>query len=372
MSKNILIKLMIAVLLVCAAISMVYIFTASSSGEEETEEVPVSLPVVVAREGDVTTIKSYPVSIEGEMDVEIRPQVEGYLVSTFVDEGDYVAKDAPLFKIDDHLYREQHNEAAANFAASEANLEKAAIELEKAKGLLASRIISDVQLRTTEANYKAVKAAMMQSKATMESARIRLEYTNIKAPVGGLIGRLPYRKGSFITLANAEPLTLVSDVSQVRAYFSISEQDYIPFMETYKDDSVKVSMQLANGQLYPYKGVIDAVNGVFEKNTGSIAVRAEFPNPGHILRSGNTGSIRMEQHQTGILLIPQESTFKLQDKTLVYLVNEKDEIESRVVTVNGKSDGCFVITDGLQAGDRILSSGMNRVVEGMRIIPVLN
>lgn len=370
MSKSVFIK-SAAAIVVCAVVSIIY-FIYGISKEDVPEETVSSLPVVTVKEGSVTTYKSYPVSIEGEMDVEIRPQVEGYLSATFVDEGDYVTKGTPLFKIDDQLYREQYNEAAANYAASEANLEKAAIELEKNKALQAGNVISNVQLRTIEADYKAVKAAMMQTKAIMESARIQLEYTHIKAPVNGLVGRLPFRKGSFITTANTQPLTLLSDINKVRAYFSISEQDYLPFMEVYKKDSVQVSMLLANGEEYPHKGRIDAVNGVFEKNTGAIAIRAEFPNPDLVIRSGNTGSIQMEQHHTRILLIPQESTFKLQNKTLVYLINDKNEVETRVVIVQGKSDGQYVVTGGLEAGNRILSSGMNRVTEGMKITPVLN
>lgn len=370
MTKSVLIK-SIAALAVVAAFLIVYFLFGSSKAEVPTEEF-VSLPVVTAAKADVTTFKSYPVSIEGEMDVEIRPQVEGYLSATYVREGEYVTKGSPLFLIDDHLYREQYNAAVANLTASEANLEKASIELDKSKELLANHVISDVQLRTVQADYKAATAAMLQNKAAMESARIRLEYTHIKAPVSGLVGRLPFRKGSFITTANAEPLTLVSAVDKVRAYFSISEQDYLPFMEIYKTDSVQVSMLLADGKTYPHKGVIDAVNGVFEKNTGAIAVWAEFPNPEHLVRSGNTGSIQIEQRFKDILLIPQEATFKRQDKTLVYLVNDQDQIESRVITVNGKSNGQCIVTSGLSADDRILSSGMNKVAEGMRITPLVN
>lgn len=370
MTKSVLIQ-SIAAFTIVAAILIVYFLFGSSKTEVLAEE-PVSLPVVTAVKGDVTTFKSYPVSIEGEMDVEIRPQVEGYLSVTYVREGEYVNKGVSLFLIDDHLYREQYNAAVANLTASEANLEKASIELEKSKELLTNRVISEVQLRTVQADYKVAMAAMLQNKAAMESARIRLEFTHIKAPVSGLVGRLPYRKGSFITTANAEPLTLVSAVDKVRAYFSISEQDYLPFMEIYKEDSIRVSMLLADGKKYPYQGVIDAVNGVFDKNTGAIAVWAEFPNPEHVIRSGNTGSVQIEQRYKDILLIPQEATFKQQDKTLVYLVNDQDQVESRMITVEGKSNGQYVVTGGLSADDRILSSGMNKVTEGMKIAPVMN
>lgn len=370
MTKSVLIKSIAAFTLVAAILIVYFLFGSVKTGISVGE--PMSLPVVAVVKGDVTTFKSYPVSIEGEMDVEIRPQVEGYLSITYVTEGEYVSKGASLFQIDDHLYREEYNAAVANLTASEANLDKASIELEKSKELLANHVISDVQLRTVQADYKAAMAAMLQNKAATESARIRLGYTHIKAPVSGLVGRLPYRKGSFISISNVEPLTLVSAVDKVRAYFSISEQDYLPFMEIYKKDSVKVSMLLADGKQYPHKGVIDAVNGVFEKNTGAIAIWAEFPNPEHVIRSGNTGSVQIEQQYKDILLIPQEATFRQQDKTLVYLINEQNEVEPRVITVDGKSNGRCVVTDGLSAGDRILSSGMNKVTEGMKIAPVVN
>lgn len=370
MSKNVLIRL-IAVGAGCAVLLAIYLFFSKTKSVEYAEEIP-SLPVITAERGNVVTHKTYPAAVEGEMDIEIRPQIDGYLHTTCVDEGDYVTRGTTLFRIEDHQYREQYKEASANFTASEANLEKAAIELEKSKTLVAKNIISEVQLRTIGADHKAALAGMLQAQAAMENTRIRLEFTEIKAPADGLVGRLPFRKGSLVSVSNTVPLTTLSYVDQVRVYFSISEQDYVPFMEAYTRDTVTVSLLLANGETYPHKGVIDAVNGKFEKNTGSISIRATFPNPQHILRSGNTGTVSMEQEHNGILLVPQESTFRLQDKTLVYLIDKDNKVVPRIVTVEGKSNNRYIISEGLEAADRILSSGMNRVTEGMKINPIIN
>lgn len=372
MSKNVLIKFSGAVV-VCIFITVLSIYLFSSSANQpDQQESLLSLPVTSVKTGNVVTHKTYPANIEGEADVEIRPQVDGYLSATYIDEGDHVSRGTVLFKIDDQLYREQYNEAAANFAASEASLEKAAIELEKGRGLQKGKVISDMQLRSIEADYKAIQAAMQQARATMENARIRLEFTQIKAPVDGLVGRLPFRQGSLISTTNSTPLTFLSNVRKVRAYFSLSEQDYMPFAERYIRDTISVVLHLADGRTYPHKGIIDAVNGQFEKNKGSVMIRAEFPNPDRILRSGNTGMISLEQAHDGILLIPLESTFRLQDKVLVYLVTTENKIEVRNIVVNGKSAGNYIVAEGLKAGDRILASGMNKVTEGMKIIPLQN
>lgn len=372
MTKNVLTKLIIAGV-VCTFIVFIAVRLFSSSpGQTDAPANAPSLPVISVKEGNVTTHTTYPASIEGEADVEIRPQVEGYLSAIYVDEGQYVTRGTRLFQIDEQLYREQYNEAAANFAVSEANLEKAAIELEKSKSLEQNKVISGMQLRTIEVEYKTAQAGSLQAKATMENARIRLEFTSIKAPVDGLVGRIPFRQGSFITTANAAPLTVVSNVNRVRAYFSISEQDYIAFAERYLHDTVDVSLQLADGRTYPHKGIVDAVNGQFEKNKGSVVIRAEFPNPARILRSGNTGMVSIEQVHDNVLLVPFECTFKLQDKILVNRITPENRIEVRNIVVSGKADGSYIVTEGLEAGDLILSSGMNRVEEGMEIVPIKN
>lgn len=359
----------IAVAVCLAAVLAVYIlFRTPTAGFVAEASLP--LPVATVEAKDVVTARTFPVAIEGEMDVEIRPQVEGYLAATNVKEGDFVTRGTVLFEIDDALYREEFHAAAANLSVSEANLEKAAIELERSRELLANHVISDIQFRTVQADYKQAQATMRQNKAACQGARVRLDYTRLKAPVSGLVGRLPYRKGSYVSTANAEPLTLLSAVDRVRACFSISERDYLPFVEERKKNNRKISLLLADGTTYPHAGTISAVNGSFDRNTGAMAVWVEFTNPDHLLRSGNTGSVRVDKPMKGALLVPQKATFRRQDKTLVYRLEADNSVKSCVIVPAGEADGHIVVADGLRAGDRILLSGLNKVTDGTIIQPV--
>ncbi|MBU2060653.1 MAG: efflux RND transporter periplasmic adaptor subunit, partial [Bacteroidetes bacterium] len=288
-------------------------------------EIPVaaapSLPVLTLKSESTATSVAYPAAIQGTVDVEVRSQVNGNLDQVLVDEGAYVRKGQALFKINDRPYREQLNNALANLHAAEAALINSDIEVDKLNPLVKNKVVSDYQLKTAKAMQKVAMANIEQNKAMVASARINLGYTTITAPVSGYIGRLYKKQGSLISSADVEALTTLSDVHEVYGYFSLSESDFINFKKTYAGNTLSeklknlaaVELVLADNSIYEKKGVVDMIDGQFDKNTAAITVRATFPNANGILRSGNTGKVRLQIQHDDAILIPQSATIEMQD-----------------------------------------------------------
>ncbi|NMH28739.1 efflux RND transporter periplasmic adaptor subunit [Flavobacterium silvaticum] len=338
---------------------------------------PATLPVMEIAYASTSTETEYPVAIQGKTDVEIRPQVSGTLDQIFVDEGAYVTAGQSLFKINEKPYREQYNNASASLNAAEAAVLNAQLEVEKLTPLVANKVVSDYQLKTAKANLAIAKATVAQTKATVGSAQINLGYTIIKAPVSGYIGRLPKKQGSLISPADPESLTTLSDTKDVYAYFSLSENEFINFKSLYKGNTLNeklkglapVSLVLSDDSVYPQQGKIDMIDGQFDKTTGAITMRATFPNANGLLRSGNTGKVKISiQHQNAIV-IPQDATVEIQDKVYVFLVDKKNAVTRQPVSVSGKSGTTYLIKDGISTGDRIVLKGFENLPDGATIIP---
>nr|WP_315247593.1 efflux RND transporter periplasmic adaptor subunit [uncultured Flavobacterium sp.] len=338
---------------------------------------PPVLPVAAITSENTTTDNEYPASIQGTVDVEIRPQVSGNLDRVLVDEGAYVSKGQTLFKINERPFREQLNNALASLHAAEAALISAQLEVDKLTPLVQNKVVSDYQLKTAKASQKIAAANIEQAKAMVASAKINLGYTNVTAPVSGYIGRLPKKQGSLVSATDVEPLTTLSDVHEVFAYFSLGETDFINFKSQYAGNSIgdkikklpPVSLILADNNAYPQTGKIDMVDGQFDKNTGAITLRATFPNKNGTLRSGNTGRIRLGLQHDDAILVPQSATIEMQDKVFVFTVSKDNKVTKMPITVVGKSGTNYLIKDGVKSGDQIVLSGIDKLQEGQVIQP---
>jgi membrane fusion protein (multidrug efflux system) len=351
----------------------------SSCADKSQAPAPAApvLPVLAITSENTTTDAEYPASIQGTVDVEIRPQVSGNLDRVLVDEGAYVNKGQTLFKINERPFREQLNNALASLHASEAALINAQLEVDKLAPLVQNKVVSDYQLKTAKASQKIAAANIEQAKAMVESARINLGYTNVTAPVSGYIGRLPKKQGSLVSASDVEALTTLSDVHEVFAYFSLGETDFINFKAQYAGntlgDKIKklppVSLILADNNAYPQTGKIDMVDGQFDKNTGAITLRATFPNANGTLRSGNTGKIRLGLQHDDAILVPQSATIEMQDKVFVFTVGKDNKVTKMPITVVGKSGVNYLIKDGVKSGDQIVLSGIDKLQEGQVIQP---
>ncbi|WP_281633084.1 efflux RND transporter periplasmic adaptor subunit [Flavobacterium luteolum] len=349
----------------------------ADKNQAPTAPPPPVLPVLAITSANTTTDAEYPASIQGTVDVEIRPQVSGNLDRIYVDEGAYVSKGQTLFKINERPYREQLNNALASLHAAEAALINANLEVDKLTPLVQNKVVSDYQLKTAKASQKIAAANIEQAKAMVGSAKINLGYTNVTAPVSGYIGRLPKKQGSLVSATDVEALTTLSDVHEVFAYFSLGETDFINFKEQYKGSSLgdkikklpPVTLILADNNAYPQTGKIDMVDGQFDKTTGAITIRATFPNANGTLRSGNTGRIRLGLNHDDAILVPQAATVEMQDKVFVFTVGKDNKVTKMPITVVGKSGTNYLIKEGVKTGDQIVLSGIDKLQDGQAIQP---
>jgi len=339
---------------------------------------PPSLPVYSVSSETDTTFQVYPATLEGITNVEIRPQVNGTLEKLFIDEGAYVHKGQDLFKINDRPFLAQLRNAEASLHAAEGTQVNANLEIEKISPLVQNKVVSEFQLKTANAALQIAKSNVELARANVSSAQINLGYTLIKAPTNGYISRLNKKQGSLVSNADPQPLTVLSDVHTIRAYFTLSEQDFINFKKQYPGNTLAdklhhlppVSLLLSDNTEYPLPGKIDMVDGQFDKNTGAITFRANFENPNGLLRSGNTGKIRLSLKHENSTKVPQSATLELQDKVYVFLLADSNKVHKRTITVEGKSGDYYLIKDGVKVGDQIVLSGFDRLQDGQAIVPV--
>ena len=353
------------------------LYGCSSKPQTQQAPPPPSLPVAAVTAGTQTTYQDYPASIEGIVNVEIRPQVSGTLDKVFVDEGAFVSAGQPIFKINEQPYRAALNNAIAALHAAEATQLNSQLEIDKLTPLVENKVVSDYQLKTAKATNQVSKANIEQAKANIATAQINLGYTLIKAPVSGYIGRLLKKQGSLVTPADVDALTQLSDVHDVRVYFSLGEKDFINFKEQYPGQTLgeklkqlpAVSLLLADGTEYAKQGKIDMIDGQFDKNTGAITVRASFPNPQGLIRSGNTGRVRLSLEHKDALIIPESATVDMQDKVFVFTVGDSSKVKKAAITIVGKNGDNYLVKDGVKVGDQIVLSGVDKLQEGMVIQP---
>lgn len=354
------------------------LFAACSGGQQQAAAPPVqSLPVMALSNTSETTYTEYPAAVQGAVDLEIRPQVSGVLDKIFVSEGAQVQKGQPLFKINELPYLEAVNHAKAVLSAARAALLNARLEVEKLSPLVKNKVVSDFQLKSASAAEESARANVEQAKAGLATANINLGYTLIKAPVSGFIGRLPKKQGSLIALNDAVPLTQLSDAHDVHVYFSLGEDDFVAFNAKYPGGNTAeklkklpaVALLLADNSVYSQKGRIDMVDGQFNKQTGSIALRATFPNKDGLLRSGNTGKIRLSLEHENALVIPQSATVEVQDKLFVFTVGDSNKVSRQPISIIGTSGTNYLVSAGLKSGDRIVFDGIDKLKEGEVIKP---
>ncbi|HTI89712.1 MAG TPA: efflux RND transporter periplasmic adaptor subunit [Puia sp.] len=357
--------------------AVVYLSGCTQAQSSQAAPPPQSLPVLPINNSAATTYLEYSATVEGKTNVEIRPQVSGYLDKIYVEEGAYVTAGQPLFKINDRPYDEQVNNAQANVLAAKANMEKASIEVNRLTPLVQNNVVSDVQLKAAQAAYDAAKAQVSQAEAAGNNAGINLGYTLMKAPVSGFIGRIPFKVGALVGKGEALPLTVLSDVKEVYAYFAMSENDFLQFSNQVAgrtiSDKIKnlppVELQLADRSIYGSKGRIELVEGQFDKTSGTISFRATFPNADGILRTGGTGKVRIPQVSSELLPVPQTATYELQDRIFVFAVGDSNKVTSRQLHIVRKTTDYYLVDKGVKAGDKIVFAGMDRLVDGAVINP---
>ena len=322
---------------------------------------PKELPVIIVGEQRTTSDLSFPVNIEGVVNSPVQAKISGYITKVLVDEGQAVSQGQPMFQLETQTL----NQSAAS---AKAQVEVAQVEVNKIRPLVEKNIVSKVQLETAQANLQRAQAAYNEIASN-------IGFAVVKAPVSGVVGAISYREGALVT-ANNTVLTTVSDVKDVYAYFSMNEKDYLSFLAQTKGTTTKeklanfaeVSLVLVNGQLYNHKGKIQTVTGQIDPTTGSIQIRATFPNPDRLLTNGNSGTILIPQTFDKSLVIPEVAVFEQQGKIFAYKV-EDNTIKQTVVTLKNRADNLAVVESGLKAGDVIIVQGLNGVRTGDKVTP---
>lgn len=351
------------------------IFQGCSSKVEKEQKVIPTVSSIIVRKTSVRTELQFSSVLEGISNIEIRPQAEGYLEKIFVDEGEYVHKGQSLFLINDTPYNEKLNQSSASLQAAIANRDKAQIQVEKIGKLVEGKVVSEVQLRDAKAELNAAKSTVNQLEAAKKSAAINKGFTLIKAPVNGYIGKLPYRVGSLVGRNEAEALSLLSDINTIYAYFSMSEEAFLQFKQHYAGKTINekiknipsVRLLLPDNSIYEEEGKVDIVQGQFDKTTAAITFRASFPNPGGLLRSGNTGKIIVSQYNKDVIEIPQAATYELQNKTMAYVIGKDSKLKSVSLKIANKTALNYIISEGLKPGDMLVSKGLERLQEGIEV-----
>ena len=347
--------------------------------EQPAQQTPPAIATVTVTPTVSDLANTYPATIKGRTDIAIRPQVTGFITKVHVDEGQTVHKGQTLFTLDQVQF-----EAAVDQALAAVNVAKTAVDtqqltVDNKKRLLDKNIISDYEYQLALNSLEQAKAQLAQANAALVNARKNLAYTEVTAPSDGVIGSIPNREGSLASPSSAQPLTTVSDNSDIYAYFSLNEKDILGLTENGKyslneriAQMPAVQLRLSDGTIYPIEGQIATVSGVIDNTTGAASVRALFKNPAGVLRSGSSASILIPERSDSALIIPQKATFEIQDLRYVYVVDDSCRTHQTPIKVQSLSDGKnFVVTSGLKPGDKVVVEGVGtKVRDNMVIQPV--
>lgn len=320
---------------------------------------------------------SYPATIKGIQDIEIRPKVSGFITKVHVDEGDFVRRGQVLFSIDRVQYEAAVKSAEAAVRVARTTVSTQKLTVKNKKMLHEKKIISDYDMEMAENQLASAEAQLASARAQLIDARNSLSFCSVTSPSDGVVGTIPYRVGSLVSSSTAEALTTVSNISKMYVYFSMTEKQLLEY--TKGTDGVKgalaaipaVNLQLADGSTYDQTGKVTNVSGVIDITTGSVSMRATFDNPQKILRSGGSGSVVIPIHKDNAILVPQKATYEIQDKHFVYVVGKDNKVKNTEITVLPQNDGTnYVVTGGLKAGERIVVEGINTLSDGMAIKPI--
>lgn len=339
------------------------LFSSCQESQTVQQAPPASFPVVEIPLRTVTGYTAYPASLEGIISSDVRAKVSGYITAVLVDEGRPVRKGQTLFRLETQTLIQ-------DAGAAEANVTAAQVEVEKLKPLVEKGIVSNMQLASAEAQ-------LAQAKAVLNSIGASIDYASIKSPINGYVGAINFREGTLVSPADPTPLTTVSDVDQVYAFFAMNERDYLNFIQAAKGKNLTekianfppVELRLVNGEIYEHPGVIETVTGQVNPATGTVGFRAIFPNPNRMLADGNSGVIRIPKVYENVPVVPEAATFEQQGRVYVFRLQGDTVAVSAPVEVTDRVDNLAVIASGVQAGDKIIAEGVGKLRHNMPVHP---
>lgn len=356
-------------------------FACLSSCSGETQQMQQGAPqiaTITTSYGTADLEKSYPATIKGKTDIDVRPLVSGFITKVHVDEGQVVSKGQVLFTLDQVQYQAAVDQAQAAVLVAETAVQTAQLTANTKRSLFEKNIISEYENQLAQNSLAQAQAQLAQAKAGLVNAQKNLSYTVVTAPSSGVVGKIPNREGSLASPSMVTPLTTVSDTGDVYAYFSLTEKDILEMTEENKSLAAaikampEVQLRLSDGTIYESTGKVATITGTIDSSTGAASVRALFKNSKGVLRSGSTGQVVIPHHMDSVIVIPQKATYELQDHKFVYVVGDSCKVTSRPITIYSLNDGQnFVVTSGLSANEQVVVEGVGTVVkDGLVIAPV--
>lgn len=348
---------------ICVAGAILIASCQSNKQGAGAQNSPLALPVVEVEEKTVTGFTAYPASLEGAVTSAVRAKVAGYITKVLVDEGQKVKKGQPLFRLETQTLSQDAE-------AAEANVKAALVEVNRLKPLVERGIVSEVQLKTAEAR-------LAQAQAAYKGIVANIEYATIKSPIDGYVGSINFREGALVSPGDPTPLTTVSDVDKIYAFFSMNERDYLDFIQNTESENLSdkianfppVRLRLVNDSLYREEGKIETVTGQIDPSTGSVKFRATFPNPNRLLASGNSGKILVPKTYENRPVVPEAATFERQGTLYVYLAQGDSLAVSTPIKALDRINNMVVVGSGVEAGQKIVAEGVAKLRDNTPIAP---
>ena len=346
-----------------------------SGGKPNFGDNEYAVRTVQGQNADLQT--TYPATIKGVQDVEIRPKVSGFITKLCVKEGQQVKAGQLLFVIDNVTYAAAVRQAKAAVNAAKAQLNTARLTYNNSEKLFKNNVIGSYELQSSKNAMESAAAQLAQAEAAYVSAKQNLDFCFVTSPANGVIGDLPYRVGALVSASSQQALTTVSNNSTMQVYFSMTEKDLLDMTKTAGGVNAAISsypavkLQLADGSIYNHPGKVATVSGVIDPTTGTVSMRADFPNPERVLKTGASGSIVVPHTATSAVVVPQDAVVEVQDKHFVYVVGKDNKVKYTPVEINSQNDGKnYIITSGLNIGDRFVVNGVSSLQDGMEIKPL--
>ena len=326
-------------------------------------------PVTTVGTSSADMQSTYPATIKGVQDVEIRPKATGFITQVNVKEGQTVGAGQVLFVIDNETAQQQVRQAQAAVNTAQQQCNTAKLTYENSQKLHESRVIGDFELQTSQNSYEVAQAQLAQAQAALASAKEQLSYCYVKSPASGVVGTLPFKKGALVSASNV--LTTVSNNSSMEVYFSVTEKAAMQLQAAGLQSLPRVKLLLADGSTYGHEGKVTKMSGVIDQATGSVQLIALFQNPQRILKSGGAGTIVIPRQATDAIIIPQSCVSEVQNKKFIYLLGEGNKVKYSEIKVDPQNDGVnYVVTEGLKTGDKYVTNGVTKLTDGMEIKPI--
>lgn len=326
-------------------------------------------PVTTINTSSADLQTTYPATIKGVQDVEIRPKTSGFLTQINVKEGQTVSAGQTLFVIDNETYQAQVRQAQAAVNTAQQQVNTAQLTYENTKQLHENKVVGDYELQTSQNTFESAKAQLAQAKASLAAAKEALSFCYVKSPASGVVGTLPYKKGALVSGSNV--LTSVANISSMDIYFSVTEKEAMVLSQRGLASLPPVKLKLADGSIYAHEGKVARMSGIVDQATGSVQLVATFTNPERLLKSGGTGTIIIPRLANSAIIIPQAAVSEVQNKKFVYTLGEGNKVKYTEIKVDPQDDGNnYIVTEGLKAGDKYVTNGITKLNDGMEIVPI--